>query len=418
MDFTPPSEADVDMAIHEDALLDINLAAQYAPGTPHGSLMGNTLADAFIAGMIPGVTPMANHQQHHPAQQSNQMQQQQQPQQNFSSVEEYAALMGIKLENNQEDQSMGGHMQQQQMNGFNVQGTADPAKIQANAAYFENLYRERVGNMGADNVTSMTLPAGVGSGMGGANMFMNPAATPTHHGSGGVYDRPAEIQFNHMNNRVYDPNAGFAANPAAPMQMHKPATHRMVQHHAHDMGAQTLSPEILSAMIKNNNQSMHNFDNLSEDERAALLKEEKSRERNRDHSRKSRLRKKEYVESLKQEVEQLRIYQQICEHNPDLIALVTSEPKAILLYTSGSHGRVLGFQNHHLVPGQTSFLDLVHPDHVPEVRNVFQKLCNVGDSKRFQFRIKSVDGEYYNAETSARVADKGVVCSTRVDRDV
>jgi hypothetical protein len=35
-----------------------------------------------------------------------------------------------------------------------------------------------------------------------------------------------------------------------------------------------------------------------------------------------------------------------------------------------------------------------------------------------KFRIKSTDGEYYHAETTARLAEKGVVCSTRVDRDI
>lgn len=35
-----------------------------------------------------------------------------------------------------------------------------------------------------------------------------------------------------------------------------------------------------------------------------------------------------------------------------------------------------------------------------------------------QFRIKSVEGEYFRAETSACMTDKGVVCSTRVDRDI
>lgn len=35
-----------------------------------------------------------------------------------------------------------------------------------------------------------------------------------------------------------------------------------------------------------------------------------------------------------------------------------------------------------------------------------------------QFRIKSVDGEYFRAETVACMTDKGVVCSTRVDRPI
>lgn len=95
------------------------------------------------------------------------------------------------------------------------------------------------------------------------------------------------------------------------------------------VGSQTLPPEIISAMIKNN--PAHNFENLSEDEKQALIKEEKSRERNRDHSRKSRLRKKEFVESLKHEVGQLQVYQQICEQCMDCIALVAAEASAVFL---------------------------------------------------------------------------------------
>lgn len=98
---------------------------------------------------------------------------------------------------------------------------------------------------------------------------------------------------------------------------------------------------------------------LNEDEQQAILKEEKSRERNRDHSRKSRLRKKEFVESLKHEVNQLQIYQQICEQCLDLIALVSQD--AIFMYSSAAYSRVLGYQGHQIVAGQTSFLDLVHP---------------------------------------------------------
>lgn len=100
-------------------------------------------------------------------------------------------------------------------------------------------------------------------------------------------------------------------------------------------------------------------DDLNEDEQQAILKEEKSRERNRDHSRKSRLRKKEFVESLKHDVTQLQIYQQICEQCIDLIALVSQD--AIFMYSSAAYARMLGYQNDQIIAGQTSFLDLVHP---------------------------------------------------------
>lgn len=149
-------------------------------------------------------------------------------------------------------------------------------------------------------------------------------------------------------------------------------------------------------------------DNLNEEEKQAMMKEEKSRERNRDHSRKSRLRKKEFVESLKHEVSQLQIYQQICEQCLDLIALVSQD--AIFMYSSAAYSRVLGYQGHQLIAGQTSFLDLVHPvsvciflvlrpvrraltcsvvanvvtlqENVQEVRSVFQKFSALGESRK------------------------------------
>lgn len=218
---------------------------------------------------------------------------------------------------------------------------------------------------------------------------------------------------------------------------------------------------------------------LNEDEQQAIIKEEKSRERNRDHSRKSRLRKKEFVESLKHDVNQLQIYQQICEQCCDLIALVSQD--AIFMYSSAAYSRVLGYQGHQIVAGQTSFLDLVHPvscclfvvasllcccccqqtnmllllfacllvetgkcpgsaQRVSKVygserdAQVYVELfytfvlsCSIrglSDKLRVlskcavQFRIKSVEGEYFRAETAACMTDKGVVCSTRVDRDI
>ncbi|CAH0488267.1 unnamed protein product [Peronospora farinosa] len=393
MDFSSPNESDVDM-MHDDSMLNVNLSAQYGHHhqhqrslPPHPSISGmNSDPHAVFPGVyVPGLNPM------------------EQPQQG-DAMEEYARLMGIKVEND----------------GPNVNTTAfgvpsatnDLTKIQANAAYFENLInRDRNDTMDeGNNVTSMTLPAGIGGGMNGQFMAAPMAPTPP------MYNPNSELAFQDGGggSRLYDPSSGFPRQSPS-MPFHKGPQVRQGILPPDMVGSQTLPPEIISAMIKNN--SSHNFDNLSEDEKQALIKEEKSRERNRDHSRKSRLRKKEFVESLKHEVGQLQVYQQICEQCMDCIALVAAEASAIFLFSSAAYTRVLGYQNHQIVPGQTSFLDMVHPDNVQEVRAVFMKLNTLGETHRFKFRIKSMDGEYFNAETTARMAEKGVVCSTRVDRD-
>ncbi|KAI9906362.1 hypothetical protein PsorP6_002979 [Peronosclerospora sorghi] len=395
MEFTSPNESDVDM-MHDDSMLGSNLSAPYGhprqqnqnqrslPPHHHGLPAMNTDPHAVFPGVyVPGLNPM------NPTQQGD-------------AMEEYARLMGIKVET--EDHSVSG-------NAFSV--TTDMAKIQANAAYFENLInRDRNEAMeDGNNITSMTLPAGLGSGMNGQFMTGPMAPTPP------MYNSTSELAFQDSSgSRLYDPSSGYPGqNP--PIPFHKAPQVRPGGLLPPDLvGSQTLPPEIISAMIKNN--PTHNFDNLSEDEKQALIKEEKSRERNRDHSRKSRLRKKEFVESLKHEVGQLQVYQQICEQCMDCIALVVAEASAIFLFSNAAYTRVLGYQNHQIVPGQTSFLDMVHPDHVQEVRAVFTKLNALGETHRFKFRIKSMDGEYFEAETTARMAEKGVVCSTRVNRDM
>lgn len=231
MDFTSPSEDDVDMAMHDDSMLDPNMAAQFGlhhPGAvpPHQQpgpmgLPGLDGSQGFGNAFVPGLVPT--------------MDTQQQPQQSFPSVEDYAKLMGIKLDPGADD-----------MQPYNAQ--AD--KIQANTAYFENLYREQRAGMGLeiDNPTSVTLPAGFGSGMA-PSMFVG-AAAPT---SSPIYDRTSELAFNDMN-RLYDPSSGY---PGAPMPMKSVGTPVRMMHP--DLGSHTISPELLSAMMKTNAQNYGTF---------------------------------------------------------------------------------------------------------------------------------------------------------------
>lgn len=207
-------------------------------------------ANPFGATMIPGLAPGALQPQ--PQQQSQGGQGGTFP----SSVEEYAALMGIKLEGPNEEISPSTPMAHMPpaVNAFNLQPAPDMAKIQANTDYFDNLYRRASSELDVPGgTTSMTLPAGIGSGMNTANMFVGggiPGVVPT---SSPLYDRTSELAFGEMN-RMYDPSSGYSG---APVPMHKPnimAIDKFAPRMHHEpLGSQTLSPEMLSAMIKSNN---------------------------------------------------------------------------------------------------------------------------------------------------------------------
>lgn len=212
-------------------------------------------ANPFGAAMIPGLAPGAL-----------QPQQVQGGQGAFpSSVEEYAALMGIKLEGPNDElppSTPMAHLAPSSGSAFNLQPAPDMAKIQANTDYFENLYRRASNELdvsGGGGATSMTLPAGIGSGVNAANMFPGgiPGVVPA---SSPLYDRTSELAFGGDMNRMYDPSSGYAGG--APVHaMHKPnmmvldkfAPRGMMPHQHESLGSQTLSPEMLSAMIKSNN---------------------------------------------------------------------------------------------------------------------------------------------------------------------
>jgi PAS domain S-box-containing protein len=358
----------------------------------------------------------------------------------FTSVEEYAALMGITLENPTAEATAASmaqlqyNTQQQQQQHQQQQNAQDLAKIQANAAYFESLYRERATGMDSfDNVTSMTLPAGIGSGLygnvpGGSpfNTGMTPMFAAVSNGTTTTTTAPP-IETNTSSFSPIPPQQMAAATGTTTVTIGSTGTTTRtattttnvidVGNVQMELGSQTLSPEILSNMLKSNPYKLREFAKMKDEERAAFLKEEKSRERNRDHSRKSRLRKKEFVENLKQEVQQLQIYQQICEQCVDLMALVTSESNPIILFASSSYARILGYHtNQQIIPGKSSFLEHVHPDQIQEIKSIFARFTTAGETRRFQFKIRSANGDFFIAETFARMTEKGVVCSTRVEQ--
>lgn len=263
MEFTSPSEADVEM-MHDSELL--QFSGHHAHHAHHvqqsqaqaqlgmGGLVIDTqqggFANPFGATMIPGLAPPGALPQQQQGGGSGAFP---------SSVEEYAALMGIKLEGPSEElppTTPMAHMAPSGNNSFSLQPAPDMAKIQANTDYFETLYRRASSELDVPGgATSMTLPAGIGSGMNSSALFVSPAPGVAPATSP-LYDRTSELAFNDMNQRMYDPSSGFPGG--APL--HKPnmmaldkfAVPRTGMMHE-PLGSQTLSPEMLSAMIKSNN---------------------------------------------------------------------------------------------------------------------------------------------------------------------
>ncbi|RHY56053.1 hypothetical protein DYB30_002932 [Aphanomyces astaci] len=203
-----------------------------------------------------------------------------------TSVEAYAALMGVKLES---PRSM--HKQHYQAN--------DMSRAQLNAQFFESFSQQSAmppsaggpsGHLhGQNNMTSMTLPAGIGGGF-------------------------------HMNHHLQG------------------LTHLWLLCGDHDVVA-----------------------DVDFDKDSVVSKADKSRERNRDHSRKSRLRKKAFVECLKTEVKQLQMYKDLCEQNADLIAMVSLDQDRKVTYLTASYNRVLGYHEKKVVHDDVSMFDLMHP---------------------------------------------------------
>ncbi|OQS03479.1 hypothetical protein THRCLA_04219 [Thraustotheca clavata] len=316
-----------------------------------------------------------------------------------NSVEAYAALMGVKLES---PRSM-----QPKQQTF----AADP-RVQSNAQYFESLLKMQGGGAAMNNghnLTSMTLPAGVGSGF--------------HH----------QPPHNAANNNIPMDNRNLVAmcvdpsNNNPPMPQIKTEKPMPVQFNTGVVGSQTLSPEMLSSMIQNNIQNSDmathsygsntwNASDFDYEKDALISKADKSRERNRDHSRKSRLRKKAFVECLKQEVKQLQIYKDMVDQNPDLIALVTTDNDRKIMFLTSAFNRILGHQDKQLMSDNTSFFELVHPDCVATIKAELSKLAKYQDINGVCFQIKHAKGMYWKAQLSARMGEQGVVITTRVEK--
>ncbi|ETV98112.1 hypothetical protein H310_08856 [Aphanomyces invadans] len=351
-----------------------------------------------------------------------------------TSVEAYAALMGVKLESPRS-------MQQKQYQQQHQSNNSDMSRAQLNAQYFESLIQQSTmpTSMGpgssvaaatsslvhGHNMTSMTLPAGIGGGF-----HMN-----HHHHlqDGGL---PVDAPASSSSSLLLRGNDGLDAKHTTADALLDSSV-RIKAEKAFQfgpavgsgaVGSQTLSPEMLSTMIQNNKQNSadltsHSFGsgtwNASDvdfDKDSLVSKADKSRERNRDHSRKSRLRKKAFVECLKTEVKQLQMYKDLCEQNADLIAMVSLDQDRRVTYMTASYTRVLGYHEKKALQDDLTFFDLVHPDDVAKVRSELNRVTKFQDILGVTYNAKHSKGMYWKGELNARMCEQGLVLTTRVQR--
>lgn len=267
------------------------------------------------------------------------------------SVEGYAAMLGIKLEQKQ-DTSM--TMPNPMMdNGFDT------------------------------GVYGMNL----GSGL---NPPMNPPlSSPMNPSMSSSINAPMSSSMNPPMNPPMNPSMNISMNPPMLSEKNRSLSTPIT-------GSQTLDPELLQTMIDNNvknapfvvgNESWQSGTfivcliviQVDVDRTKGVSKADKSRERNRDHSRKSRLRKKVFVENLKQEVKELRVYKQICEQCLDMIAVVSCDTRATITFANSSYTRLLGISIEHIMEQHISFYDLIQVEDRHVAKNALSSIQTRGE---------------------------------------
>ncbi|CAM9889692.1 unnamed protein product [Ascophyllum nodosum] len=138
-----------------------------------------------------------------------------------------------------------------------------------------------------------------------------------------------------------------------------------------------------------------------------------NRERNRDHSRRSRERKKAYVEGLKKQVSELGAYRMLVEEAHDLISAHSTDVNAVFTFASGGFDRLLGMDPTELLG--VSFLELVDPNDSQEVLRSVLATLRRGGIRQVQYRMRPPAGAHAaEVETSFRLVSTRLVAVTRV----
>ncbi|CAM9602569.1 unnamed protein product, partial [Ectocarpus sp. 8 AP-2014] len=139
---------------------------------------------------------------------------------------------------------------------------------------------------------------------------------------------------------------------------------------------------------------------------------ERNRIRNRDHSRRSRQRKKALVEGMKDQVTELGAYRMLVEQAHDLISAHTTDDRTVFLYASNAFQRVLGISTEDLLGVQ--LIHLVHPDDAGRVTEALRRalLCTQV-TQVVVYRLRHQQQEF-TVESSFRVVPTKLVAITRV----
>ncbi|CAM9105765.1 unnamed protein product, partial [Ectocarpus sp. 6 AP-2014] len=148
-------------------------------------------------------------------------------------------------------------------------------------------------------------------------------------------------------------------------------------------------------------------------------KTRRSREKNRDHSRRSRERKKAQLEGLKQASIDLGPYRMLVEQAHDMISVHSADADAFFALASGAFYRQLGFEPTKMLGA--SLLDLVETKDVQAVVQAIMDTLSRGGIKQasfmhsVQYRMRPPsDGDAVEVETSFRMASRRLLAITRI----
>ncbi|CBN77046.1 conserved unknown protein [Ectocarpus siliculosus] len=142
-------------------------------------------------------------------------------------------------------------------------------------------------------------------------------------------------------------------------------------------------------------------------------KTRRSREKNRDHSRRSRQRKKAQLEGLKQASIDLGPYRMLVEQAHDMISVHSADADAFFALASGAFYRQLGFEPTKMLGA--SLLDLVETKDVQAVVQAIMDTLSRGGIKQVQYRMRPPsDGDAVEVETSFRMASRRLLAITRI----
>mmetsp|Transcript_25805 Transcript_25805/g.57853 ORF Transcript_25805/g.57853 Transcript_25805/m.57853 type:complete len:389 (-) Transcript_25805:209-1375(-) len=143
-----------------------------------------------------------------------------------------------------------------------------------------------------------------------------------------------------------------------------------------------------------------------------------SRIQSRDHSRRSRQRRKQLEQDLRTEIEQLQSFRTLIEDSYQLVSIQSIDHAATFLYANSVFFRALNYVPQELIG--VSIMDLAHPDDRTNLEQSLNKLLLDDSSKPYvtvDWRIRSrkspppgmPDSPYMPLSSSASINQQGLV---------